>query len=111
MSITQEQFDALKPGDRVLVGPAKDEAEFIGHLRGRAWGPPDGELVGQGYGPAAIAAIIPPAPQPVAYINLDADGCSVTFESRGIADQHAYGDRTHVITIYSDGSTTTEAVS
>lgn len=67
--------------------------------------------VAQGYFPSAAKAIVLPISQPVAYVNLDADGCVEWYDSRGVADYWANHNRTHVITIYSDGSTTTEAVS
>ena len=114
MSITQEQFDALKPGDRVELSPPW-VGTVVGVLNGMVWVASLANMA-YPYDPKQIVAIIPPAPQPVAWMNFYANATDGYWgdradESREYADNYAGDDRTHVITIYSDGTTTTEAVS
>jgi hypothetical protein len=110
MSITQEQFDALKPGDRVIV--LAGNARVIAKDYDGVWVCVDTHpTYATLSGASEIDAIIPPAPQAVAWVNLDADATLDMAETRHLADKYANPDRTHVITIYDDGTTTTEAVS
>ena len=110
MSITQEQYDALRPGDRVTV--LAGNAKVIAKDYNGVWIETDAHTAyAMRYTRTNIDAIIPPAPRPVAWINLYGDGTTDMAESRYAADKWHDVDRTHVITIYSDGTTTTEAVS
>jgi hypothetical protein len=102
--ITQEQFDALKPGDQVrieesswtwlFVGIPFQERIYIAHTNGST---------GRAVFPRDITEILPPKPTPIAYVNVFASGRASLHPSRTVADRFHDG-RTHVLTVYSDGS-------
>jgi hypothetical protein len=116
MSITREQYDALKPGDRLRVVASTHDRTVVGVLNGMAW-VSDGTGVAYHTNIRDIDAIIPPAPQPVAWVNFYVTGpgpqvVGAAYGTRAKADEMGalYG-RTHIALIHDDTTITTEAVS